>query len=238
MKIITDNLDLIFRNILAVFTLFVLARLMGKKQISQLSFFDYVVGISIGSIAAAFSVDQNISYVHGILSLIIWALFSIAVAFMSLKNLKVRRLLEGVSTILIQNGKILEENLRKERFNINDLTEELRMKGVFDITDVEFALLETSGRVSVKLKSQKQSVTPSDLSIPTNYQGLSWNLIIDGEIIQKSLSDVKLNEGWLLDELNKKGISSAKEVLLASLNSEGDLYIALKDKTVKKKDSE
>jgi len=238
MKIITDNLDLIFRNILAVFTLFVLARLMGKKQISQLSFFDYVVGISIGSIAAAFSVDQNISYVHGILSLIIWALFSIAVAFMSLKNLKVRRLLEGVSTILIQNGKILEENLGKERFNINDLTEELRMKGVFDITDVEFALLETSGRVSVKLKSQKQSVTPSDLSIPTNYQGLSWNLIIDGEIIQKSLSDVKLNEGWLLDELNKKGISSAKEVLLASLNSEGDLYIALKDKTVKKKDSE
>ncbi|MGE5328814.1 MAG: DUF421 domain-containing protein [Deltaproteobacteria bacterium] len=231
MRIFTDNIDIIFRNLTAITVLFILARFMGKKQIAQLSFFDYVVGISIGSIAAGFSIDPRISYQNGIISLIIWSLLSIIVAYLSLKNLKARKLLEGVSTILIENGKIIEENLRKERFNIDDLTEELRMKGAFNIADVEFAILETSGRISVKLKSQKQPLTPSDMGIQTNYQGLSINLIVDGEIIEKNLIFVNLDKKWLKSELDKKGINSVKEVLLASLDTEGNLYISLKNKT-------
>lgn len=230
MKFLLDSAEIIMRNIAAVTCLFIFARLMGKKQISQLSFFDYVVGISIGSIAAAFSVDKRITYSEGIISLIIWAMLSIFIAYLSLKNLKARKLLEGELTILIENGRIIEENLRKERFNINDLVEELRMKGVFNISDVEFALLETSGRVSIKLKSQKLPVTPSDIGIPTNYQGLSTNLIIDGEIIKNNLMYVKLDETWLTNELGKRGINSAKEVLLASLDTEGNLYVSLKNK--------
>jgi len=229
MKVITDNIDIIIRNITAIMVLFILARFMGKKQIAQLSFFDYVVGISIGSIAAAFSIDSKISYAHGIISLIIWSMLSITVAYLSLKNLKARKLLEGVSTILIENGKIIEKNLRKERFNVNDLVEELRIQGVFNITDVEFALLETSGRVSVKLKSQKQPLTPQDIGIPTNYQGLSTNLIIDGEIIKQNLLYIKLDESWLISELNKRGINSVEEVLFACLDTEGNLYISQKN---------
>ncbi|MGE5473594.1 MAG: DUF421 domain-containing protein [Ignavibacteriales bacterium] len=233
MKILMPNIDIVLRNVSAILILFILARLMGKKQISQLNFFDYVVGISIGSIAAAFSVDRKISYFEGVISLVIWSVLSIFVAYLSLKSLKARKLLEGELRILIENGRIIEENLRKERFNINDLVEELRMKGIFNLSDVEFALLETSGRVSVKLKSQKQPVTPYDIGIPTTYQGLSTNLIIDGEIIKENLAYVKLDEAWLKSELNKKNIHSFKEVLLASLDTEGSLYISLKNKKQK-----
>ncbi len=224
-----DLVDVAVRSVVAVISLFLLARLMGKKQISQLNFFDYVVGISIGSIAASMSCDDTISYTHGLAAMAIWAAFPIIISFLSLKSLRARKLIEGKPSVLIQNGHIMERNLAKEKYNLHDLLEELRIQGVFNVADVEFAILETSGKVSTQLKSQKQPLTAEDLQIPTNYQGLSVNLIIDGKILSDMLEKVNLNEAWLYSELSKRNINSAERVLLASLDTEGKLYIDLKD---------
>lgn len=229
---VTDLFDIFSRGIISFSILFIMARLMGKKQISQLSFFDYVVGISIGSIAAAMAVDDRISYLHGIIALVIYGFLPIIISYITIKSIWARRVFGGIPTILIQNGQIIEENLKKSKFHINDLLEELRIKGTFNVADVEFAILETGGKVSLQLKSQKQPLTPSNLNIPTKYQGLCANLIVDGEIMQEHLSMVNQNESWLLNELKIRNINSPKDVLLASLDTNGELYITKKNRLI------
>ncbi|MFX0550115.1 DUF421 domain-containing protein [Hathewaya histolytica] len=228
-----DIIDIILRSIISVLVLFILTRLMGKKQIAQLNFFDYVVGISIGSISANFAVDENISYIHGLIAILTYGLIPIIVSYISVRSLWARKIVEGTPTILIQNGKILEDNLKKSKVTLNDVLEECRLNGIFDISTVEFAILETSGKVSIELKSENQPLTPSDMNIPVNYNGLCANLIIDGKIIIETLELVNRSKSWLLKELKKKNIYSHEEVLLASMNSDGKLHIDLKDKDPK-----
>jgi len=188
-----DTLDIVLRSTVSVIILFILAKIMGKKQISQLTFFDYITGISIGSVAASLA-DESVSYFHGIVSLVIFAAFPIIVSFITIKSIKARRFLEDTPAILVQNGKIVEKNLKKSHYQINDLLEVLRVKGAFNVQDIEFAILEPNGEISVLKKSQKQPVTPSDINISTQYQGLQANLIIDGKIMRNNLKHVNLDE--------------------------------------------
>jgi len=150
-----EALDILLRSVLSLTILFVLTRILGKKHISQLNFFDYVVGISIGSIAAAFAIDNTIDYEHGVLGLIVYSAFPLIISQLTLKSIRIRRIIDGTPTILIQNGKLIEENLKKTKFNVNDILEECRLKGIFSLADVEFAILETEGKVSIQSKSQK-----------------------------------------------------------------------------------
>lgn len=225
--------EAILRSLTALAVLFVFTRFMGKKHISHLTFFDYVTGITIGAIAGTLAANENVKYPNALISLFVFCLFPIIAAYISSKSIKGRKLLTGQPTVLVQNGKILEENLGKSRFNVNDVLEELRIKGAFSVSDVEFALLEPNGQVSVQLKSQKQPLTASDLGIPTTYQGLSAMLILDGNIMYNNLKNINLDENWLLGELRKKNISSPEEVLLASLDTSGYLHIDKKNKGIK-----
>ncbi len=217
------------KSLVAALVLFILARIMGKKQISQLTFFDYVVGISIGSVAAAVSIEDNVTLKEGIISMIIWAAFPLILSFAASKSMIARRVLDGTPTILIQNGKIIEKNLYKVKFTVNDLLEELRVKDIFYIDDVEFALLETSGKISILKKSDKQTVTNSDLVLTSAYQGLCANVIIDGKFMKDNIAMLKIDEAWILSELKKRGIPSIKSILLATYDSNGNLHIDLKD---------
>lgn len=130
--------------------------------------------------------------------------------------------------MLFIKSKLVEKNLKKSRFNVNDVLEECRMKGAFNIADVEFTILETGGQVSIQLKSQKQPVTPEDLNISTKYKGLSADLIIDGIVMREHLKLISLNENWLKGELKKQNIDSPSQVLLASLDTNGKLHIDMK----------
>ena len=228
--------DVSLRSIISVVVLFILAKLMGKRQISHLTFFDYAIGISIGSIAAALAVDRSVDYEHGLAGMIIYALFGILLSYIILKSVKMLDFISGTPTIIIQNGKIIEQNLRKTKLHVNDILEECRIMGAYNIADVEYAILETNGKVSVLLKSQKAPVTCEDLKIPTEYKGLSADLIIDGKIMPKHLAKVNLTEEWLKDELKKRNIMSHKDVLLASLDTSGNLLIDLKNKSIKPMD--
>lgn len=204
--ILKDLLSIIAKSLFSIIVLFILAKFMGKKQISQLSLFDYIISISIGSVAAASSVDKSISILDGTVSLIVWALFPIIVSIVTLHSMKARQFLEGSPIILIQNGKIIEKNLKKAKISINDLLEKLRGKNVFSITDVNYAILENNGLLSVLLKSQKRSVTPSDMCIKTPESSLNANIIVDGKLLEKNMVQMNISEAWLLKELRKKQI--------------------------------
>lgn len=226
--ILTDSLSIGVKTVIAAVVLFILARLMGKKQIAQLTFFDYVVGISIGSVAAAMSVDQRISIHAGIVSMILWALFPIAFSFLSIHSMTARRLLDGTPKILIQDGKIIEKNLRKSKFTVNDLLEELRIKDIFNVADVEFAILETGGKLSVLKKAAKQPLTPEAMNLPVADQGVCANIVIDGKIMRENMAQLHIDEKWLKQELRKNNILDVSDVLLASCDSQLILHIDLK----------
>lgn len=228
-QVFYEIISIVIKSLIAAVVLFALARLMGKKQISQLTFFDYIVGISIGSIAAAMSVDKRISIRDGITSMIIWALFPIVFSFISIHSMNARRLLDGTPTILIQNGKIIEKNLRKSKFTVNDLLEELRMKDAFDILDVEFAILETSGKLSVLKKAAKQPLTPTDMNLQLPNQSICANVIIDGKLMIENVKKLNKDELWLKNELIKNNVHSEKDVLLASCDTNGVLHIDRKN---------
>ncbi|UWG98084.1 DUF421 domain-containing protein [Dehalobacter sp. DCM] len=221
-------LDIVIRSILSVLVLFLLTHLLGKKQLSQLSFFDYIIGISIGSIAASLAIDDEIPYLHGALGILIYGGFVLLSSYLSRKSFRARKFLCGVPTILIQNGKLIEQNLRKARFHINEVLEECRNKGAFSISEVETAILETSGQVSIQLKAQKQPLTPEDMNISPSAKGIAANLIIDGTVLTKHLTLVNRDDNWLKEELKKQNVHSPQEVLLCSLDYNGTLHVDLK----------
>lgn len=220
---------MIIRSVIAFFALLILVRLTGKQQMSELTFFDYVVGITIGSIAATLSVQLNQNTTATLAGMIIWGLLPILLACLSLQSVWVRKVVEGEATVVIENGKILEQNLSRIRLSIDDLLSGLRAKNVFNIADVEFALFETNGKLSIQLKSQKQPLTPADLNLPTRYAGLPTTLIDDGKPLVDALRSLNLSKAWLRHQLGKEKITDFTTVALAQLDTAGNLYVDLKD---------
>lgn len=217
----------IIRSTIAFFALLTLIRLIGKQQVSQLTFFDYVVGITIGSMASTLSVQLNENLTSTLAGMVTWTVLAILVAVMGIRSTWVEKVIVGKPEIIIENGKILEKNLKKNRIPISELLSELRTQGVFNIEDVEFALFEPGGKVSIQKKSQKQPLTPSDLNIPTQYEGLPTVLIMDGVVQEIALKSINLTKAWLYHQLEKQNIKDT-EVSLAQLDTKGNLYVDLK----------
>lgn len=214
-----------FRGILTFLILLIYTRLLGKQQISQLNFFDYVIGITVGSIAATMTTDLGVRFLPLLVGLTTWVGMALLLQVLTLKFHQVSKVIDGEAVVMVHNGKILEKNLGKTRLKTAELMETLREKGAFNIADVEFAILESDGNVSVLKKSQNQPITPQDLNIPTTYQGIPTELVMEGKIIYQNLQDIKQNEGWLLNELKKQGINDINEVMYASLDTTGNLYV-------------
>lgn len=222
------TLVVVIRSFISFFILLLFVRLMGKQQVSQLTFFDYVVGITIGSIASTLSVQVNESTTATVAGMATWTLLAILLAVAGVHSKWVRKIVDGVPTVVVENGKILEKNLRRIRIPTNELISELRTMGVFNMADVEFALFEPGGKISVQKKSQKQPVTPSDMNIPTQYDGLPTTLILDGMVQTGELRTLKLSNAWLHHQLGKQKINDVTEVSLAQLDTKGNLYVDLK----------
>lgn len=217
--------NVVLRTAAAFFAILIITRILEKEQLGQLTYYEYITGITIGSLAAEMAVLTQINPLAILLALVTFAALTYLMGYISLKNRVARKLLEGEPTIVIQNGKIMERNMARLRYNVDDLLAQLREKGAFNIADVEFAILEPHGRLSVLMKSHKQPVTREDLSVPGGYEGICTELIIDGEVIYQNLKQNNLDEAWLIQELKKQGVNSFKEVMLASLDTAGNLYI-------------
>ena len=215
------------RGIIAFFTLHIFARFLGKQQVSQLSFFDYIMGISIGSIAATLTTDlSSRAWPHWV-GLLTWTSAVWLVQWFSLRSRALSKYLNGEPVILIMNGHIMEDNLKKMRLTMDKLLLQLRHNGIFDLGIVEFAILETNGKLSVLKKSQFAPVTPADLQLSTEYKGVSTELIYDGIVIEENLERMKLDRAWLDKQLRSMKIKSPGEVFLAALDTDGQLYVDL-----------
>ncbi|MFZ5639611.1 MAG: DUF421 domain-containing protein [Bacillota bacterium] len=221
-------LDSIFRTLFIYITLLIVMRVMGKREVGQLSPFDLVVAIVIAELAALPMSEKHISLFQGIIPILTLMVAEVILSWICLKSIVARKLISGKPSIIVVNGKIDEAQMRRSRYNIHDLLTQLRDKGFANISDVEFAILETSGRLSVIPKSQKRQVTPEDLHLATPYEGLSVPLIIDGKVFSENLEKTGLTEKWLEAELKKKGINSAEDVLFASIDTKGQLYVSKK----------
>jgi uncharacterized membrane protein YcaP (DUF421 family) len=208
--------------------LFIITRMLGKKQLSKLSFFEYIVGITVGDIAAAMSVDLSINLREGIPSILIWSLVPVAVSYISLKNKKFRDFVEGNSTVFIKKGKVLEDNLKKEKYTIDELMEQLRKKDVFRLADVEFAVLEPNGDLNVLLKREKQPLAVGDVFPNAPNEKEPQTVIMDGKILDEPLSTAGLNRRWLQMELEKQGVT-LENVFIAQVDSYGQLTVDLYD---------
>jgi uncharacterized membrane protein YcaP (DUF421 family) len=218
----------VFRGFFSFLSLLVLTHLMGKKQVSQLTFFEYVTGITIGSIASSLTVDLDLQLIPVWTGLLVWTLGTIVIGMVTTHSRPLAKLIEGEPTIVIQNGQILEKNMQQMNYTVDDLMMQLRQAKVFNIADVEFALLEPNGMLSVLVKSQSQPLTPRDLHIPTAYEGLSAELIVDGKIVEPNLSQLNLSREWLLGELAKRN-HRLEDVYYAEIDTQGNLYIDLRD---------
>jgi len=223
-----DWLTIMLRAIGAVAYLFLLTKIIGKRQIKQLTYIEYIVGISIGSIAAFMATEMDGPIYHSLIGMGVFALFPYLMEWLSLKSKFLRDLFEGKSTVLIKEGKILEDNLKKERLTAEDLMEQLRIKNVFRVADVEFALMETSGEVSVLLKSESQPVTPKHLELTVAPSEENQVVIMDGVIMDEPLATAGLNRRWVRTELQKAGVA-LENVFLGQVDKGGDLYLDLYD---------
>jgi len=216
------------RTLILFLLVVVVMRVMGKRQIGQLQPFELAVAIMISELAAIPMQNTGIPLINGIIPIITLLLAQLLLSLISLKSIKARGIICGKPNILIENGKINEANLRKEMYTLNDLLEQLRIKGTSNILDIEYAILETNGQLSIIPKSQKRPVTPEDLKIQTNYEGIPLDLVIDGVINYNNLKKAKLDESWLLTQLNNHDIKDTKEALFVSLDSSGKLYFQKK----------
>jgi uncharacterized membrane protein YcaP (DUF421 family) len=221
------------RAIILYSVVLIVMRIMGKRQIGQLQPFELVITILISELAAVPMQDTGIPLINGIVPILILMFAQIILSYISLKSGKARGIICGKPSILIEDGRIMENQLSKLYFNINDLLEQLRVKGYPDIKDVEFAILETEGQLSVIPKSPKRPVTPEDLSIPVSQEKLPITLIIDGEVIRQNLLIAKVSEGDLKKTLAGNGISDYNQVLFAGLDSSGSFFFQAKQNYTK-----
>ncbi len=213
------------RSVVTIVVLFLLAKVMGKKQISQLNLFDYIVGITIGSVAADISLDLNKSFLDGVICMLVFGLTGALVSYVTLKSIKLRRFFTGTPSIIIENGKIIEEGLKKVKFDINDLMEELRGAGYFNIDEVAYAVMETNGKISFLPKDEEKPVTKKDMDLKIIPSSLVANIIIDGKIMMNNLKAMNKDEKWLSHELKVLGYKDIDEILLATLDSNDKIMV-------------
>ena len=216
------------RSLILYALLVLVTRIMGKRQVGELQPFEFVITIILADMAAISMGDKEMPLLNSIVAIFTLLVAHVFVSYVALSSQTIRRIVCGSPSVLIENGIIQEANMRSLRYNINDLLEQLRGKGYPNIADVEFALLETNGKLSVIPKSQRRPVTPQDLQIPTSYEGLPLTLIVDGAIDQQALRRTGLDTQWLHRELRKFGIASHEDVLFASLDTNGDLFYQVK----------
>ena len=223
-----DIFGTIIRSILLIIGLFVITKLLGKKQLSSLSFFEYIVGITVGDIAGTLSMDPDLSLRDGIASLIIWSFVPFAISLISLRSRAFRRIVEGKSTTFIEHGNIIEKNMRNEKYSLDELLEQLRKKSVFKVADVEFASLDSNGELSVLLKKEKQPLKYEDISHMTEDDNVPVTLIMDGEMIKENLEKAKLDKKQAVKLIKDKGYEQ-DNVFYAEIDTNGDINIDLYD---------
>ncbi len=212
-----------FRAVILYIFVLIVMRLMGKREIGQLQPFELAISIMIADLSTVPMADIGIPIFNGIIPILGLLLMHLIISILNLKSIKAREIICGKPRILIYRGKIDENALRKERFTINELQERLRGNNIVNISDVEYAILETSGQVTVIQKPEKRNTIPEDFNIYPEYEGITYDLVVDGKIMQKNLDTLGKDYQWLEKELSKMNIKP-EEALIATLDGKGKIF--------------
>jgi len=220
-----DFLEMSVRVLSSFIVLYVMCRILGKKLISQMTFFDFVAGVSLGSITASFIFTSAVPKKVGLYGLFLFAILALVLDFIVLKSFKGRKVLNDEPTLIIKNGKILEEGMGKARLTVDELLFQLRKKNIFYLDEVELAFFETDGTVSALKMTNQMPPTKQDMNIQTPSRGLPQTFIIDGKILPNSLKTLGKNEEWVKEVLKNKGITDIGHVSVAQMDQLGNIYI-------------
>ncbi len=216
-------LIIFFRAIVLYILVLIVMRLMGKREIGQLQPFELAIAIMIADLASIPMTDTGVPISNGIVPILGLLVMHLLISIINLKSMKAREIICGKPRILIYRGKIDEEALKKERFTINELQERLRDKSIINIFDVEYAILETNGQISVIEKPNKRNTIPEDFGITPEYEGLSYDLVIDGKVMNDNLKILEKNYNWLETEILKFGYKP-EEALLVTIDGKGQIF--------------
>ncbi len=216
------------RSIILYIIVLIVMRLMGKREIGQLQPFELAIAIMIADLASVPMSEIGIPIINGIIPILGLLVMHLIISYINLKSMKMRQLICGKPSILIYRGKIDENIMRKERFTVNELQERLRANNINDINDVEYAILETSGQVSVIEKPNKRTTIPEDFNIMPEYEGISYDLVIDGKVMYENLKILNKDYNWLKTEVNKFNMAP-EEALLVTINGKGSFFCQKKE---------
>lgn len=216
----------ILKSMVAYVVLLILGRIMGRKMISRITFFDFLIGVTLGALAVRMSLGNEDSLPLTILSAAVITSMALITDWLNLKSLLFRKIEEGEPVILIQKGKLLYENLSKVKISLSKLLTLLRQKDIFDIGDVDYAIFENDGYLSVLLKPEKLPVAAGEMKITNPENKLSVDVIVDGKVILNNLESSGHTQEWLLQQLRNQGLAKPDQVFYASVNKTDQLYIA------------
>lgn len=223
-------MQVVIRSLISLIVLFFITKLIGRKQVSELSLFDYTIGISIGNFAAESTMNFEIPFIHGVVAVVTFGIVAYLVSIVTMKSILLRRFLIGAPIVVIEKGKILENSMKKLRIDINDLLEQVRNAGYFDLSTVEYALMEPNGKLSILLKSEYQPVINKDMNIKISKASLCTNVMIDGIIMSNNLKYIGKDETWLIHELKVKGYKTYNNIILVTVDNNEKLTIYEKNK--------
>ena len=231
---IMELLNVTVRALSSLIALFLVTKMLGKKQVSQLSLFDYVIGISIGNFAAEMTINLESNEIYGIWAVILFGLVAYVIGFLTMKSMRIRRFFMSQPTVLIDKGEILYKNLKKLNMDINDMLEQVRSAGYFDLYEVEYAVMEANGNLSILPKSDYKPITLKDMNIKKANDGLCANIVIDGKIMKENLYNINMqkDEKWLNQALEVEGYNDLSKILLVTLDSNEKIHIYKKQENL------
>lgn len=218
-----------FRAIILYIIVLVVMRLMGKREIGQLQPFELAISIMIADLASIPMSEIGVPISNGIVPILGLLVMHLLISMINMKSIRARKIICGKPSILIYRGKIDEKTLKKERFTINELQERLRGNNVSNISDVEYAILETSGEVTIIQKPNKRNTIPEDFNIMPEYEGIPYDLVIDGKVMDENLKSIGKNYTWLKKEVAKFGIRP-EQALIVTLDGKQQIFCQKKMK--------
>lgn len=219
-----EILKIVLLSSASVVVLFILTRIMGKRQMSQLSMFDYINSITIGSIAAEMATALDDNFTYPLTAMITYAAAAVIISFCSSKSIKFREIINGKPKILMDNKKLFKDNFSNAKIDINEFLTECRNQGYFNINDIQTAILESNGRLSILPAENKRPLNPQDMNIKLNQSKLPINIIMDGQILYDNLKHSGNNDMWLQKQLDEKNVKQS-EVFLAFCDENNNLSI-------------
>ena len=217
-------ISILARSVFSFVLLLILSKITGKGQISQLTVYDYTTAVTIGSIAAALAVEEDVDVLFAAVAMAIYAFLTLFVGFLTDKSIVARRFFTGTPSILIMNGKIIRANMKKNRVDINDLMTMAREQGYFDINQIRFAVFETNGSVSFMPRDDARPATIAELGIQPQETQIFSNVVIDGKVLEKNLKAIGKDVKWLENTLKSDGLPSAENMILVTASREGELH--------------